>query len=208
MKRRSTRLKGLEQAVPVIEAVPDPPLPPLPAPHMARRSFVRRHGTPVLAIAAVIVGLVITLPFVIGHASSSGIAENSVSVPPSFNGLVRLDPGTGNVVNRVLLPGDLGEAYWTFASGSIWKAGSTGIDRVNPKTGQVEARIPTTGGGAGIAGSEREGIWFTTHAQATQPTIQTSTDGKKQYEALRPNILTDKLWLFCVGGETLHGIYE
>jgi DNA-binding beta-propeller fold protein YncE len=46
----------------------------------------------------------------------------------------------------------------------MWIAGSTGVDRVDPASGRLIAQIPITGGGAGIAGSETNGIWLTSHA--------------------------------------------
>jgi streptogramin lyase len=78
--------------------------------------------------------------------------------------MVRVDPHTDKVLNRVKLPGDLAQGSGTFAAGSMWIAGSTGVDRVDPDSGSILAEIPVTGGGAGIAGSDTNGIWMTSHA--------------------------------------------
>ena len=124
----------------------------------------RRLGAALaLALLAVGVGLALAM-WPRGTSSPKGGVEAVIAVPRSFVGLVRIDPHTDKVVDRVALPGELGEGSGTFAAGSMWIAGSTGVDRVDPKSGTILAEVPITGGGAGIAGSGQNGIWLTSHA--------------------------------------------
>ena len=122
-----------------------------------------KEGALALALLAVGVGLALAL-WPHGTSSAKQRLETVILVPRSFVGMVRIDPHTDRVVDRVKLPGELGEGSGTFAAGSMWIAGSTGVDRVDPQSGTILAEIPITGGGAGIAGSDKNGIWLTSHA--------------------------------------------
>ena len=131
-----------------------------------RSRLLRRRVTgAVVAIAllAAVVGLTLVL-WPRGTSSRNAHLETVIAVPRSFVGMVRVDPHDDRVVDRVRLPGDLAEGSGTFADGSMWIAGSTGVDRVDPQSGVVLAKIPITGGAAGIAGSDTNGIWLTSHA--------------------------------------------
>jgi len=159
VKRRAARFKGLEEAVPVIEAVPDPPLPPLPARPKVRRHFIRRHRWLVLTAALGIVALAVTLPLTLTSGDVSGIPESVVSVPRSFIGLVEIDPATDQVLQRIRTPGPPSSAV--LANGALWIGDPTGVEKVNPKTGQLLSHIPITGGvPGGIAGNSSDGLWI------------------------------------------------
>jgi class 3 adenylate cyclase len=163
-KRRPARLKGMEEPVPVIEAVPDPPLPPLRALPRVGPSFVHRHRWPLLAAAAAAVTLAVALPLILTSSKTPRSGATLSSIPQSFYGLVRVDPRTWAVLQRVPLSGNFGEGGGAIADGSMWFSGSTGVDRVDLHTGRLIAHIPVSGGGAQLAGGADEGIWFASHA--------------------------------------------
>jgi DNA-binding beta-propeller fold protein YncE len=117
-----------------------------------------------VAASVVVLALAIGLPLGLRSKGQAKVRETVISVPSSFLGLVRMDPKTQDVLARIPLRGNYGEGGGTFAAGSMWLSGSTGVDRVDVKTGKRVAHIPVTGGGAQIAGGEKEGIWLTTHA--------------------------------------------
>jgi class 3 adenylate cyclase/outer membrane protein assembly factor BamB len=158
VKRRAVRLKGLDEAVRVVEAVPDPPLPPLPAPPVARQSFVQRHHWPLLASALLLVGVAVALSLLFQSGGEAAIPSTVLSVPSAFTGVVELDPHTDRVVQRIPIAGSFDVGSTAFAAHSLWIAGSTGITRVDLGTRKT-TQIPVTGGANGLAASDDEGIW-------------------------------------------------
>jgi class 3 adenylate cyclase len=210
-KRRSTRLKGIEEAVPVIEAVPDPPLPPLPAPRPARPSLADRYRWPLLGAAVIVVGLAFAVPLALRSGGQPGIAESVISVPRSFVGLVKVDPETNKVVERIRTPGPPSA---TVANGSLWIGEMNGVEEVNPETGRVLARIPITGGvPGGIAGSTGEGLWIANPFVEPFALSEIDTYRKTVTERLRlpgrptagPYVGAGFVWL-VVGGNTIFKI--
>ena len=158
VQRKRAKLKGLDEAVRIVEAVPDPPLPPLPPPPVARRSFVLRHRWPLAASALALLGLAIALPLLFQAGSEAAVPSTVLSVPSAFTGVVELDPHTDRVVERIPVAGNFDVGSTAFAAHSLWVAGSTGITRVQLDSRET-TQIPVTGGANGLAGSDEEGIW-------------------------------------------------
>lgn len=158
VKRRPARLKGMQEPVPVIEAVPDPPLPPLPVPRPARRSFVRRYRRPLLAAAAMTAALAIALPFVLRSSGRASVPQSVISVPRSFVGLLQINPSNNQLVRRIRTDSPPSAAL---ANGFLWVGGANGIDQVDPQTGRFLSHIPVTGGvPGGVSGNTSEGLWI------------------------------------------------
>jgi class 3 adenylate cyclase/streptogramin lyase len=158
-KRRRVQMKGLEQPVPVIEAIPEPPLPPAPVVSRPRRSFLKRRKWPLLAAAALLVALAVALPLTLRSGGQAALPESVIAIPRSFTGLVQVDPRTDDVLTRIPTPGP--PSTGVEANGSLWIGEQEGIEQANPSTGQVLDRIPITQGVPGqLSGNEDDGIWL------------------------------------------------
>ena len=168
VKRRPARLKGMEEPVPVIEAVPDPPLPPLQAPPRPRRSLVRRDRWPLLVAAAIGIALAIALPLSLGSGGEGGVRETVLTLPRSFTGMATIDPRTDRIIRRIPLSGEFGNGSTAYGARAFWTAGSTGITKVDLATGKT-VPIPVTGGANAIAAGDREGVW---EANADNPPFE------------------------------------
>ena len=74
--------------------------------------------------------------------------------------VLRVDPATNRVVDRIPLPSPSGVA---FGHGSVWvtSAGQGTLSRINPETGEVAARIEVGRGAVDVAVDERGGaVWI------------------------------------------------
>jgi hypothetical protein len=165
VKRRAARLKGLEKPVHVIEAVPDPPLPPLPRPRTAKRSLVRRHKWSLVAAASIAIALAVALSLSLSPRGPSGVRETVLTLPRSFTGVATIDPRTDSITRRIPLTGEFGNGSIAYGARALWTAGSTGITKVDLTTGKT-VLIPITGGANAIAAGDREGVW---EANANDP---------------------------------------
>jgi DNA-binding SARP family transcriptional activator len=121
------------------------------------RTFVQRHKWLLLLAALLAVALAIVLPLSLRSGGRAAFPNSVIAVPRSFTGIVTVDPGTGRVIRRIPLAG-LGEGAPASGAGAFWVAGSTGVSKVDLKTGQTE-QIPITGGANGLAVGDREGVW-------------------------------------------------
>jgi hypothetical protein len=158
-KRRRVQMKGLEQPVPVIEAIPEPPLPPAPVVHRPRASFLKRRRWPLLAGVVLLVALAVALPLTLRSGGRATLPESVIAIPRTFTGLVQVDPRTDDVLARIPTPGPPGSGVE--ANGSLWIGEPQGIEQANPRTGQVLDRISITGGVPGqLSGNENDGIWL------------------------------------------------
>jgi DNA-binding SARP family transcriptional activator len=124
----------------------------------AHGAFVQRQRWLLLAAAVFAVALAIVLPLSLRSEGRTAFPERVIAVPRSFTGIATVDPSTDRVIRRIPLPGNFGLGSTASGAGAFWVAGSTGVTKVDLKTGHTD-QIPITGGANGLAAGDREGVW-------------------------------------------------
>lgn len=146
---RSANVKGIERPVRLVRVVPDQPLPPLPAVPYAvgrSRSWRWRYLAPVAALGALLVaGSVLEL-----RSPPTKQAAGVGGIP--LAGIVKVSRDTAGADDALALRPNPGAVVdMAFGSGSLWITTSTGLDRVDPRTGRIVASTGLTDGGAPLA---------------------------------------------------------
>lgn len=132
--RKPVRVKGIEQPVRLVEAVPDEPLPPLPQQDTHARPERRR-----LAASGVLAALVLLTG---GVALWLALGGEGQAVALEANSLGRLDTGSGAV--REQLPVGAGPADVVSGAGSLWVVNreDASLWRVDLARSAVTDRVP------------------------------------------------------------------
>ncbi|MDX6546302.1 MAG: adenylate cyclase [Gaiellales bacterium] len=133
VRRRPASLKGVGNAVSVLEVVPDQPLPPPPPPPPKEPTRSRSPRTRLVGLAVIAAVAAVAVAFWLTRAGSGG-----QGVALHSNSLVEIDPGSGRVVGDVPLRSAPGEIV--SGGGAIWVGRDDGtISRVGPDT--LTARV-------------------------------------------------------------------
>jgi len=90
-------------------------------------------------------------------------------------GVVRIDPGTNQIIRRIRVPNLAG--YFALAFGSAWVTDYDAfvVRRVDPRTGRVLAEIPSGANPEGL-GHTDDAIWVANHHDGTVTRIDPSTN--------------------------------